>query len=450
MRPTNIIFLVLTLLAAATFLVSNNPSFQTGAIVLLAVYMWATLVVPEFYTSLVFMALALVLVLAPPEIVLSGFQSKAIWLVFAGVVFGVAIQKLDLGAALFNRVLKRRHSYEMLIWMTAAFGLALSFLVPSAMGRVMLLAPMAAAFSEQNGFAQNSNERTGICLAAMFSTTIPAFVILPSNVPNVVLLGAGETLYDISFSYLDYLTINFPVLGIGAFLISTFLVVRTFSSSGETEMKSTEPAPWTGSQIRLMSLLILTLALWLTEDLHGVSAAWVGLGAAVIAMAPPLGILSPATIKSVNFGPWFFVAGIIGLGAVARHNGLSDILWSLLQGVVNFSEMGGFAIYFTLVVFSMLIAVLTTLPAAPSLFAPLAGQIATETGWPIESVLYSEVPSFLFFAFPYQAPPILVGLMLLNIPLRKAMRILLPLWLAGILALIPLHYFWGRMIEIFP
>ncbi|MBZ0218314.1 MAG: anion permease [Fimbriimonadaceae bacterium] len=450
MKPLNIVFLALAAFAVALFVFSQNPAIQTGGIVLVAVFLWATLLVPEFFTSIAFMALALVLGLAPPDLVLSGFQSKAIWLVFAGVIFGVAIQELELGAALFDRVLTRQHSYGTLIWMTAIFGLASSFLVPSAMGRVMLLAPMAAAFSEQNGFAAQSNERTGICLTAILSTTIPAFAILPSNVPNVVLLGASETLYGITFSYIDYLGINFPVLGLGAFMLATLLISRRFPGSGEVVSKSKDPAPWTGRQSRLMGLLLATLALWLTEDIHGIPAAWVGFGAAIVCMIPALGIIPPATIKTINLGPWFFVAGIIGLGAVARHNGLADILWSLLQNAADFKEMGGFAIYVTIVVFAMALAVLTTLPAAPSLFAPLAAPIAAETGWPLEAVLYAEIPSFLFFAFPYQAPPILVGLALLNIPLRKAMLVLVPLWLAGALVLAPLHYLWGRVMGIFP
>lgn len=450
MTVKKIAFLALAALAIATFLVSQDPALKTGTIVLVAIFLWATLLVPEYFTSLAFLALALILALAPPEIVLSGFQSKAIWLVFAGVIFGVAIQKLEFGAALFDRILTRRHSYGTLIWMTAFFGLAISFLVPSAMGRVVLLAPMAAVFAEQNGYDAKSDERNGICLAAIFSTTLPAFAILPSNVPNVVLLGASETLYDISFGYLDYLTINFPVLGVGAFLVATFLVFHQFRSVDEVTMKISEPRPWTAQQSRLMSLLVLTLALWLTEDLHGVSAAWVGLGAAVVAMIPALGIVPPATIKTINLGPWFFVAGIIGLGAVARHNGAADFLWSLLQNTADFKTMGGFTIYVTIVAFAMILGALTTLPAAPSLFAPLAAPLSAETGWPLDAILYAEIPSFLFFAFPYQAPPILVGLALLNIPLGKAMRILVPLWLIGSLVLTPLHYLWGQLTGIFP
>jgi len=450
MKLTNVAFVVLAILVALTFLVTDDPGLRTGALVLLVAFLWATLALPEYYTSLAFMALALILALAPPETVLSGFSSKAIWLVFAGVIFGAAIQQLDLGAALFDRVLTRQLSYGTLVWLTAGFGLVLAFLVPSAMGRVMLLAPMAAAFSEQNGFAADSNERTGICVAAIFSTTIPAFTILPSNVPNVVLLGASETLYGISFSYLDYLTINFPILGIGSFLATTLLIWLLYPGSGGIAGKESEPGAWTPQQTRLLAVLVLTLSLWLTEEFHGISAAWVGLGAAIICMVPAFGIIPPSTITSINLGPWFFVAGIIGLGAVARHNGLADLLWSALHQVADPGDMTGFGTYVLIITLSMLLALLTTTPAAPSLFAPLAGPLASESGWPLTAVLYAEIPSFFLFALPYQAPPILVGLMLLNIPLGKAVRVLALAALFGAIVLVPLHYLWGRMLGVFP
>ena len=73
---------------------------------------------------------------------------------------------------------------------------------------------------------------------------------------------------------------------------------------------------------RTLRLLLATLAFWATDNLHGISAAWIGLAAALICLAPRIGAIEPSALTKLNFGPWFFVAGAISLGAVVRDSGL--------------------------------------------------------------------------------------------------------------------------------
>jgi di/tricarboxylate transporter len=53
---------------------------------------------------LLFFLLATLLSIAPPSVVFSGFQSSAFWLVFGGLVIGVALDSTGLGARIATRV----------------------------------------------------------------------------------------------------------------------------------------------------------------------------------------------------------------------------------------------------------------------------------------------------------------------------------------------------------
>ena len=56
------------------------------------------------------------------------------------------------------------------------------------------------------------------------------------------------------------------------------------------------------------------------STLHGVSPAWVALGAALLCVAPGIGLLPPAAVtRDIDYSPVLFLAGIIGLGAIATH-----------------------------------------------------------------------------------------------------------------------------------
>jgi len=442
-------FLLFVAFAAAN-LSGAHSMVQVSLLTVLIVFLWATAIVPEFFASLLFFAIVLVSGVVSEPIALAGFQSKAVWLAFSGIIIGAAIQTHKLGGILFNRLLRRINSYAALVWSVASAGLLLSFVVPSAMGRVVMLAPLVLAVCKRFKLAEGSRGQYGVCLALLAGTVFPAMSILPSNVPNVVMLGAMEAAYGRGITYADYFILNFPVLGAGAFLLMTALVVFLFRSEVAPLEDDTGIDAWTREQKRLVLLLLLTLALWATDSLHGISAAWIGLAAAVICMTPGIGVIPPKIFGTLNFGPWFFVAGAIGLGAMVRESGLVTSFWQMLSETLPLAGFIAPLQYMVIVITTIVLAILATLPAAPSIFTPMAAAVSQTTGWPLDATILAQIPSFVLFLFPYQAPPIIIGIALLKVPVKQVMKLLAIHTCAGLLVLAPLHYLWGRSIGVFP
>lgn len=445
-------FVALALLCA--FAIANighfPPLLQVSLLTVLIVFLWATSIVPEFFASLLFLALVLVSGVASEQAALAGFQSKAVWLAFAGIILGAAIQQHKLGSILFNRVLGKVRSYRALVWSVATAGLLLSFVVPSAMGRVVMMVPLVLGVCDRFELEKGSPARIGLCLALLAGTVFPAMTILPSNLPNVVMLGAMEAAYGHGVTYGNYFRLNFPVLGIGAFLILPFLICKLFPGHVEPVSFASEQHEWTSGQKRLALLLLATLVMWASDSLHGISAAWIGLAAAVICMTPVIGVLQPQVFGTLNFGPWFFVAGSIGLGAMVRESGLVTDVWQTLSTALPLAGLAAPLQYGAIVLMTMLLAMLATLPAAPSIFTPMAAGVSQTLGWPVDATVLAQVPSFVLFMFPYQAPPIIIGIALLGVPVRQAMKLLVTHTLAGLIVLVPLHYLWGRALGVFP
>ena len=120
------------------------PNALTGAaLCLLAIGLYATAVIPEYLTALVFFTLAMILGTADANVVFSGFHSAAYWLVFGGLIVGVVVQKTGLGLRIATSITSRlAQSYTQTVIGIALVGIALAFVMPSTMGRVVLLVPI--------------------------------------------------------------------------------------------------------------------------------------------------------------------------------------------------------------------------------------------------------------------------------------------------------------------
>jgi di/tricarboxylate transporter len=68
-----------------------------SAFTLVILSLWATGLIAEYITALIFFTGAMLLAIAPPGIFFSGFSSGAFWLIFGGLILGVGINVTGLG-----------------------------------------------------------------------------------------------------------------------------------------------------------------------------------------------------------------------------------------------------------------------------------------------------------------------------------------------------------------
>ncbi|MDF9302084.1 anion permease [Tritonibacter mobilis] len=211
-----LVILMLGLLAwigAERYLAPDLAAVAALAVVCLG--FWASAVMPEYWTALAFFLVSMITQIAPPETVFSGFETSTFWLLFAGLVLGAAIKFTELDAQVARLLMRLPfRSYGGTLAGIVAASVVLAFLVPSSIGRIMILLPVVSALAAELGFETRSNGRTGLLVAACFATFAPAFTILPANAPNMILVGMSEAQYGLRFSYFDYLLLHFPVLGL--------------------------------------------------------------------------------------------------------------------------------------------------------------------------------------------------------------------------------------------
>lgn len=418
--------------------------WMTAALVGLTVTLWATRWLPEHLAGLLFFTIAMVLGLGGAATVFSGFASSAFWLVFGGFVLGAAIRKTGL-AERVARLLAARLGSSSLGLVSGVVGLsyALAFVMPSNMGRIALLMPIVMALADQLGLAPGTRGRIGMALAVGFGTYMLSVSILPANVPNQVMAGAIETSYHQTLTYLAYLVLHAPVLGVlkGLVLIGS---LRLMFAARPRAVAALPPLPpLSADERRLGAILLVTLALWFTDAWHGIAPAWIGLAAAVVCLLPRVGFLdSEAFAGSVNVRTLIHIAAILGLAALVTHSGLGDVVGRALVAAAPLDPASPFESFAAMTGLSIALNFLVTANGIPALYTPLAAPLSAASGMPLLTVLMIQVVGFSTVVLPYQAAPIVLAIELGGVPARDAVRLCLVLTAITLLVLVPLDYLW--------
>jgi di/tricarboxylate transporter len=420
----------------------------TAALLMLCMGLWATALLPEIVTALAFFGIAMLLRLGSAGTVFSGFSASAFWLVLSGMVVGQGMTRTGLGARMARALaLRLSGSYERFIAGLVALSFLIAFVMPSNLGRIALMIPVTLALCDAFGLTHGRPGRAGAVLAVGVATPILSAAILPANVPNLVMAGSAERLLDLHLSYLSYFLLHAPVLAVIKGVMLVALIVRLFPDRlGQSAPALPALPPISAAERRLATILACTLALWMTDSLHGLAPAWVGLAAAVICLLPRVGVLAPEAFQQVNLRTCFYIAALLGLVALVNETGLGERLGHLLLAIAPLEPGAALQNFAVLTGLGTILTLLVTANGAPALYTALAGEMTQASGLSPLAVVSLQVIGYSTVFFPYQAPPIVFASELGGVRLRDATRLTVSFGLVSLLVAGPLDYVWWQFL----
>jgi anion transporter len=442
--------------AAIVFFTPPPPGYtvqtmHAAAVSLLLVGLWAFNAMPEHVAGLVFFLLVMLFAIAPAAVVFSGFASGTLWLVLGGLIVAEAVNSTGLGARLARvMVAGRPLTYRGLIAAIVLVCSIMCFLMPATIARILLLLPIMIALAQRLGLAPGSRGYNGVALAVIMTNYQVGTAVLPANAPNLVLAGAAETLHATTLIYGEWLLVQLPVMGVLKALAVIGLIWWLFPDETRPTRTAEAQIPMSAEEKRLSVILVSALVLWASDFLHGVHPGWIGLAAGLATLMPLVGVMPMTSFaERVKFGPFFYIAAILGLGAVMVETDLSRALGEAMQSGLRLEPGHDPANFAILVVLSTLTGFVVTNVAQPALLAPLAGYFAEATGWPLQAALMTIALGFTTLILPFQVPPVMVGVAVAGLRLRTVLRLTIPVAIVSFGLLLPLNYFWWRLIGYF-
>lgn len=433
---------------------ASTPFHISLALLVFSIALLATQSLPEHITALIIFLGAILLYIAPPEVVFSGFATGGLWLVFSGIIIGISIQETRLGSFIARRLLQVTNlTYMRAVSVLTIVSFVLGFLMPATIPRLIILIPIGAGLAEAMNLQSGGKGYTGFMLAVILGTFSATPSIMTANLPTIVHIGAMEAVYGQSISFTQFLFYHAPVVSFVR-ILSIIVVVRLMfyeRVSGIETSVDIDNEPITRDQRKLLILLLITLVFWSTDFIHHIKPAWVGLALAIILLLPSTNLLSKdAFTKKANFAPLFFIAGVLAIGAIIKHTGLDGAIGAYLFSKFQFNQGYDFQNYYIIIVLSVLGCLLTTAPALPALTVPLAQQISEQTGFGLMTVLMIQVFGLTGTIFPYQAPPLAFSLGICKISVSNLTKGLTAMLLSTLVIIAPLNYIWWKMIGLFP
>lgn len=454
LNRSQLIALILIPLLSATLLLSPamellSPTQVYSALLIMSgMVLFATGALPDYVSALLIMVLSMLLAVAPAEVVFSGLTSTACWLIFSGLVIGIAINETGLAQRISNRFTRHLDSsYAKLISGIVFMGVVLGFVMPSSVGRVVLFIPIALAIARSCGFEKGSNGQIGILMAAAFGCHLPTFAILPANIPNMIMIGSAETIHGWTPKFAEYLLLHFPVLGLLKSILIIFIILKLYPDTPKRNSEQSNQPVLSRTESRLLLIMMTTLAFWMTDSIHHISTAWIGLAAATLLLLPGVGMVSTKSFnEKINLSSILVVAGLLSIASLINYSQISTLAGERVLNWLPLSHGDDLINFFSLSLTGMFTGVVATLAGVPATMTPLAGQISELTGFSLEAVLMTQVFGFSTILFTYQSVPLMMAMPIAGIPLHHAAKICLILSLLTVLILLPLDYLWWKLL----
>ncbi|NVD07661.1 SLC13/DASS family transporter [Vibrio sp. JPW-9-11-11] len=354
------------------------------AIFLLAALLWVLEPVPVFATSILIIALELVMISnkglhlfrTPPEghdlgelmnytDIFSAFSSPIIILFMGGFALAIAASKYELDNNL-ARVLLRPFGHQPkfimlgLMLITAVFSMFMSNTATTVM-MLALLGPIVASAPK----GDIGIKALVLCIPIAANTGGIATPI--GTPPNAIALQylTGEN----SIDFLTWMMMGLPFV-IVQLTIAWFLLQKLFPASQQTmTLKLDGQFQKNWRAIVVYVTFAATILLWMTTKVHGMNTYVVSI--IPLAVFTLTGIMGKSELKLINWDVLWLVAGGIAIGIGLDKTGLA----SALAHAIDYESLSPIAVVLTLSLVCWIMANFMSNTATANLLMPIAAAI---------------------------------------------------------------------------
>jgi sodium-dependent dicarboxylate transporter 2/3/5 len=208
----------------------------------------------------------------------------------------------------------------------------LTFIVPSGLARVAILATISLALIEAFQAQKGSNIARGMFLIMTYTGNLFDKMIL-AGAGSITAAGAMAKFGNVDVLWGQWLFAFLPC-SLVTVLIAWRLTLWLYppeqaTLAGGTEFFRDELArmgPWSWLEKKAALLVGTAILLWVTDFAHHLPPAMIALGVGLFALLPPVGILDEDDMRNVNYMPVFFVAAAISMGNVLEATKGLDVL----------------------------------------------------------------------------------------------------------------------------
>jgi anion transporter len=276
------------------------------------------------------------------DVAFSGFANATAWFLFAAMLIGLVASKSGLARRLaFNVMLRVGVTYPRILLGLIITDFLLTFIVPSGLARVVILASIALALTEAFRAARGSNIARGMFLILTYTGNIFDKMLL-AGAGSITAAGQMAKFGGVEVSWAVWLFAFLPcsiITVLAAWRLTLWLYPpedRGLAQGRDYfEAELAKMGPWSTAEIKAVILVACAIGLWVTDFLHHIPPTMVALGVGLAALLPRIGVLDAGDMRTLNYMPVFFVAEAVSMGNVLEATKGLDVLTG---GVFHFIQ----------------------------------------------------------------------------------------------------------------
>jgi len=294
--------------------------------------------------------------------------------------------------------------YRMVL-VSFLLGAVLVFFIPQPFPRVIIMSGIYIQFLK--GQRVDNRGYCTLLFSIYAASTVTSMMFLNGDVLlNYSVLQIG----GINLSWMKWaLYMTVPSLIIGLLMYLLFLLIfrkdlrsmtfRPINNQGMDKSLSFQ-------EKRALAILISILALWMTEPLHSVNAAWISAAGAMAMYFT--GLVEGKDLKKVNINLLLFLTAAFSIGGVLNSTGTAQLIFSDLLRIIPDSSSAAYYLSITCIIMSLhmfLGSAITTLSVGlPGLLSASPGGLNPIV---ITLILYTAVSNH--YLLPFHHATIMIG-----------------------------------------
>ena len=312
---------------------------HTLAVTLFMVLAWITEVIDHAIAGLIGCFLFWALGIVRFDVAFSGFANDTTWFLFGATLMGAMASKSGLAKRLAYQVMLRvGTTYPRLLLGMIATDFLLTLIVPSGIARIVIMGAVALGLVETLKFPVGSNGARGIFLIITYTAALFDKMII-AGASSITARGLIERIGGVDVQWSQWFIAFLPchiltVLAAWWLTLWLFPLEKSETASGQTYLEGElqKLGPLSTPELKTALLLGAATLLWITDFLHHISSAKIGLGIGLASLLPLIGVLRSDDLKKVNILPVFFVAAALSMAQVLVTTKSLDLLTTVAFG----------------------------------------------------------------------------------------------------------------------
>jgi len=338
------------------------------------------------------------------------FSGSTLWMVLAVVGFAGCLQESGVIKRIaFNMLRFFAPNYTGQVFALLAACAVVNPIVPSSTAKLAMMSPLTGTIIKETGIQAHEKGAKGLWFVMWMTVYVGAPLYLTGSNITIILLGMMPRDVSSHFTWLNWLRSaapwGIPMLALTVAYVILFLRPDSnVTMSKETlHEQARSLGPMSSDEKYCFAVLILTVIMWITVDIHGISTAITSWFALLAMYARGL-FSSRDVVAKLPWSLLLMFGPMMGVVALMRPMGIIDFIASILPpDLIRSLIPNGFVFVFILAIFSMLLRYIvdqmSLIPIVLAIFGPIAA-ILNINIWLVLFVMWVNAQCW---ALPHQA-----------------------------------------------